>query len=933
LTFIWVITLFLFIAGCSGGSGLVTPVEIGTEPDETPAVEQHGGFAEMAQALSGSMGTIPADEYWEAWIEVDGNVWAADLSPDGDIHRAVGKGVDIGGSIEEFIDTHPDIFKISSDNLWLLCDEVHEGLRVVIYRQAFEGIPILDSRIDLRINSEGKVVMVGADVFPEIKEVPKAVFDSSSAREIAFNRHPFDVIYCRIFITRLPNGLFIPVWRVILGKWDILISAINGDVLFEEEMVYDLYHYTGTVKGRVNKKLDMSEVFYPGLPYVEVRFYDPIYDSYLDSAYTDVIGEYDYYSETYSQLNAKAELKGHWLNIDNYNGNIVHNPADDCVIEINTDAGIKANFYFNGSCASTETNVYFWVNKAYWYVKNIDPDFEGVDYQEIGKVNKIIDDYSGKPSCGADANSNLQFYLPGGDCPPVNWGLIADVIIHEYGHVVTTAHYGGQSEKPPGDVHEAFSDYLANTIIDDPRIGIGTYGVGSPPLRNSKNHFQWGIDYPGEGNEGDIHGRGSILAGALWDFRELLINKHGHGLGVEACDKLWWLAKFGKPKKFPDFVLELCLWDAQYYGDGDPSTPSPNFKEIKHGFEFNHNIPVPPDEYEDLDISLTADPHSEPVKVNGLTGGEFDYDLNIVNNTDKYVNVYAWVDVWRPINKEWYGPVVPPTHYIGNPVLLNLSPYQNFNYVIEQIIPPHLLPTGEIFQYYVRLGYRDTLDIIAQDYFTIDIVDYFFIWEWVSSTLDDWTLGHPSVFTQYDGYWEVNGSGNPIIEAIREIPIENCDPRYHSFEISYEVQMWNTVYDDFRLYLVPDKGGVMQTYNNNWYNKFINLECDGGGNNTWLGGVFPGQWIDFDGSSEWCRMVFRWELDSSSGIGEAFLDVYDMSNNKVLSRASGVKNPNSWTYKNDTISITLYGDFWVWGSQAGDVHFKIRKFHWKSWID
>ncbi len=670
--------LFLLLSGCSGNGG--SPV---TPPERD---NDSSGFGALSNLL-----VEPKDdsgEYWQGSVDIDGLAWAADIAADGDIHRALGKGIKLDGSIESFIDSHPDIFQVSSDNLWLMSNEKHDGIRYVIYLQAYDGIPILDSRIDLRFGRGGSLVMLGADVFPEIyavTDVPSTIIGEGTARGIASSRHEGEISEIALYIKPL-DGRFIPVWRVFAGDWLLLVSAIDGSLVDETELIWD-YDYTGTVEGEVNNYDPFDAKFRAPLEDNRVRFLPGNYDYWCDAT-----GAYHYATDTVSDIQTQVRILGKWINVNNYAG-------DDADITTTTYAGTPAEFMFDSSNTyPTEANVYYWTTATHNYIKNIDPDYTGNDFVVTGNVNRSA-------WCNANASNNsINFYLPADGC--LNFGEIADVIIHEYGHVTTFHHYNSSSI-PPGDIHEGFSDYLANTITDQSVIGVNYMGVGTN-IRNSDNTLYW----PGNNCGGEVHCLGEILAGALWDMRERV--------GRDESDHLWWFAKYGKPTTFPDIATEICIVD----DDNDNlSDGTPHYMDIYTSFEQIHGIPVP-DAPDYVSMSIDVIPDSEPITISKATGGTFGYQIHVVNNLPFAKVVEGWVAVQRP-NTAWYGPMMPPSHYIAVPINLNIGANGNFYYHLNQDIPGGL-PVGAHFDYYVRLGdYIDlTNDVIyTQDMLTFEIVN------------------------------------------------------------------------------------------------------------------------------------------------------------------------------------------------------------------
>ena len=139
------------------------------------------------------------------------------------------------------------------------------------------------------------------------------------------------------------------------------------------------------------------------------------------------------------------------------------------------------------------------------WVKGVDPAWTGMDRIMPVRVNEV--DY-----CNAYWDGNgITLGAGYGTCNDL--AMFSDVIYHEYGHGIVDFQYRPYS--PSGAMHEAFADYTACTITNEPYIGEGVIGGGY--FRNMDNSLRYPEDLTGE-----VHDDGRILGGALWHMRENL---------------------------------------------------------------------------------------------------------------------------------------------------------------------------------------------------------------------------------------------------------------------------------------------------------------------------------------------------------------------------------------------------------------------------
>ncbi len=668
--------LVLLIYGCSGSAPGTLPLL----PDEQPARESFGSLAEMV------ISEPYRDNCWSGNLEIDGHYWMADYTADGALRWAAGKGIPVDDPLA-FIDAHPGIFKVGSGSLHEMCDEYHAGTRYAIYRQVVDGIELIDTRIDLRIKF-GNIILLGVDVAGNLESLPPASISRRDASAIAASYHPGDPLHaCRLFAKEYTFG-YHPFWRVYIGDYYMEISAVDGNIIEDRSFLWE-YEYDGEVSGYVSEVNPLEPFPMKGIFDLDVLFHE---ESAL--ATTDLDGLYYSSSAGYSEQNTTAAPKGPWAEINRYDYTTAQ-------IDMVTYDGITAEFTFdNDNSKHAERNVFYWTNVGHNYAKNIEPEFTALDRVVVSSVER-------NAWCNAMAGWGEMFYYKA-KSPCLNLAHIPDVILHEYGHEYQFFHYWLVDEaESPDDIHEGFADYYAATVTDSPIIGTNWQGPGTH-IRNCDNTLWW----PDNNCGGECHCLGQILAGAMWDVRERL--------GREYTDHIWHFSKYGIPMTFPEVAMELCVADDD---DGDLSNGTPNFTDIYISFEKIHGIPMPDAPlYDDLELSVVPD--VENPAISRATGGSIGYTIHIENVLGEVANVDVWAAVLRP-NGMWYGPMVPPSHYIGVPPNLNFAPYVQFQYHLVQNIPAGL-PLGAVFDYHVRLGdYIDFVEdqIIADDYFSFEIVE------------------------------------------------------------------------------------------------------------------------------------------------------------------------------------------------------------------
>ncbi|MBN1867451.1 hypothetical protein JW916_09175 [Candidatus Sumerlaeota bacterium] len=212
-----------------------------------------------------------------------------------------------------------------------------------------------------------------------------------------------------------------------------------------------------------------------------------------------------------------------------------------------------------------EVNVFHHMGVARSAIKNIDPSFTGMDYR-VPAVVRIGTNYANAFSDGEG------IYFGEGDGSSLgNTALYCDVIYHEFQHGVThkiypepLLPYTGES----GALDEAFSDYFACDITDEPLIGEGGLMITDPYMRNLDNDLAVPADWAGE-----VHDDGRIVGGAFWDLRE--------AVGSSIASNLIHFARYQQPEDFFSFYLSVLRQDDD---NANLFDGTPNMTAIAHAF-------------------------------------------------------------------------------------------------------------------------------------------------------------------------------------------------------------------------------------------------------------------------------------------------------------------------------------------------------------
>jgi len=202
------------------------------------------------------------------------------------------------------------------------------------------------------------------------------------------------------------------------------------------------------------------------------------------------------------------------------------------------------------------TNLFYFVNTAHDYYYSLGFDEAAGNYQKSNfeKGGKENDQVNAQDQDGASEDNAAFVPTPDGTPARMHVGLFTygysssgatnwndadydgQVVMHEYGHGVTTRIVGGLTDMgclsgtQSGAMGEGWSDYFAISFFNNPVLGA--YSSLSPYTGVRRNSYErYPYTYQDLGNHGfEVHNDGEIWAATLWDLRKVL--------GQEVTDKL-----------------------------------------------------------------------------------------------------------------------------------------------------------------------------------------------------------------------------------------------------------------------------------------------------------------------------------------------------------------------------------------------------------
>ncbi|MAE70146.1 MAG: hypothetical protein CME06_06715 [Gemmatimonadetes bacterium] len=527
--------------------------------------------------------------------------------------------------LSEHLDTWAELAPLAVDDLRLVSHE-HDarGLEIVHLRQFVRGVPVEDSHVGVAARGR-KIVWIALDLIPNAPELtPAQRITSAQAVRIAAHHLGADANEIdtasveRLVVPVLDAGAVTPrlALRVpIVGprkmrNLRVLVDAADGRVLD----AWDANRYIdvpGRITGLVYPEYGIDPGVSAPLPHAKMEIVGQ------SVAYTDADGFFTAPVDGPGSYTYKTKLRGLWAKADEF-------LAIDPKRSGDATAGDSLLVDWDGSKAEKDQrNGYYHATQQHDFIKAIDPDFTGTDYQMNVRVgigfmdNAFWDGFGINFGAGRNLFRNLAEY--------------SDVVLHEYTHGTTDRIYGFL--QPSSAMHEGFSDYWACTVNDDPQVGEGMMLNGDPYLRTIENDKVYPDDLVGEG-----HIDGEIIAGAMWDTRL--------ALGATSADDIFHFARYLKAKKMDVYAIDVLITDDD---DGNLLNGTPHGSRIHQAFS-HHGL------LDAIDLVLAVPEPPAPLS----PGDAVSWEVELSNGDAWDHAVDIWVEAGPFLVEVDQDVVVPP---------------------------------------------------------------------------------------------------------------------------------------------------------------------------------------------------------------------------------------------------------------------------------
>jgi hypothetical protein len=492
---------------------------------------------------------------------------------------------------KNFLAANQEYFGVNAKDLKLISATQVNNNWSVKFQQYYKGIPIYQATVGLNATANGKITSYTSNYHPQLDVPTTPTISLEQALEIAkrtYDQTPIEKLSAHdvtgmIYPEKTPTGLVYHLaWKFFLAgdrpnpdldKY-FIIDAVTEEVLLS----YNVRFPGARVHGQVHARI------YPENPTAPPITTIPVKGEYIRVRNV---------GRTTTRANGRFSKRvPSWWEIFGYRPRVTFR-LDGPYAQVQDSDGsnfvVRRRCGINNPCDHTWTatdldhiNVFYHINLIHdWYRSRF-----GYNWRNAWDSSRQFKAEVNHTDNNAYAGSPMLF----GTDP---FARSSDVIYHECTHNVLVHIYGDYIGWPARyaegyALDEGFADYFACSLTENSRHGEG-YG-GTRDLNNTRQ-------YPGK-NTYNIEGHtgGTIIGGAAWDLRNILMAEMGAQSGSRNADRLIFNAHqllstqprdyyFSDPQ---ESNLLVCL----YLADDDNNNLEdgvPHFIEIHRAFA-NHNL-------------------------------------------------------------------------------------------------------------------------------------------------------------------------------------------------------------------------------------------------------------------------------------------------------------------------------------------------------
>lgn len=486
--------------------------------------------------------------------------WQLVASPDMDAPiMAYGHALTI--SIADAVDAVTTLAHSNSE-YQLISDQQTPKKRFVYLREMHDGLPVISGRIDLVYGASDRLSRWNLrehSAWPILDRHLLSVSSAAAALSALVDYATWSVNQEQSFAAWYPDhetkALRPVFWIRIEGtrpheRHEGIVDAVTGEIILDWPGIC-----TDVVSGTV------SGSYWPEYMHEEPQFGAHAYQTVtVNGNQTNTAIDGTFSLEGGQNANFRTRLRGPYVQVLNDD---IPNDNNQAAIEMNLQAPYAplAVTWTEEIATRPELNLYYHTMFIWMWYKDLDPEFTELDYPlpAVANYDHAYDN--------AFWNGYGTYYGEGAQYN--NFAMYSDIIYHEYTHGVTSGiyppgmlPYTGQS----GSMNEAWSDYFACTINNDP-ISADWIGGSVDGFRDLESNLVY------EGEDHEVHVDSPIISAPLWSIRT--------ALGAPYADSLAHFARYALAETYLDYLIAVLEMDDD---DNDLTNGTPNDRLIYGAF-------------------------------------------------------------------------------------------------------------------------------------------------------------------------------------------------------------------------------------------------------------------------------------------------------------------------------------------------------------
>ncbi|PSR05895.1 MAG: hypothetical protein BRD49_03305, partial [Bacteroidetes bacterium SW_10_40_5] len=428
-------TLFSFFTIAFVGITLTLTAQ--SNYQNNPDIALPGNNAERSQKIPSKSPS------WKQFVQKYSS-WSANVNAvTGLPQYAFGHPIPVSGNTpqakaQNFIQEDLQNFQVDHNGLQLLNKRQTSKFHYLNFKQYYQSLEVLNSKVAIRINKQGKVAMFGLDYYNDIQVSLQPSIKEKTAKINAkrgISRNP-DKTEVNPDLKVLPIEENSEVSHHLVYEVNVainesqgkmpahyytLVDAHSGAVLYRQNQVHTA-DPEATVKGTITDQ-------YPSNGQKTVNLSNLKLEAYGQTYHTDSAGHVTISNN--GSVNATFYLEGKYAKV--YEN-------DQAIPSFQTTLQEGSNqVSFDNQTQIEALSAYKHVNTVHDFMKQLWPNFTGLD-QPIN-VNVGVT----SNSCNAFYNSHdnsVNFYQEDQSCN--NFARVADIVYHEYGHAINSEFYKAQ---------------------------------------------------------------------------------------------------------------------------------------------------------------------------------------------------------------------------------------------------------------------------------------------------------------------------------------------------------------------------------------------------------------------------------------------------------------------------------------------------------